>query len=120
MNRKITAAELGKRQPSNLEAQFSSIWRAIEGPMPHTEYQFVSNRRWRFDFAWPQQRVAVEVEGGVWTGGRHTRGSGFEKDCEKYGEATLLGWRVFRLTGGMIQPGVLKRIKEFVESAKIV
>ncbi|NIP25770.1 MAG: hypothetical protein GWN94_02580, partial [Phycisphaerae bacterium] len=49
---------------------------------------------WRFDFAYKTERVAVEVEGGVYTQGRHTRGEGFEEDCEKYNQATLLGWRV--------------------------
>ena len=49
--------------------------------------------------------VAVEVEGGVWTGGRHTRGKGFEADCEKYNAATERGWRVLRVTPKMIADG---------------
>lgn len=55
-------------------------------------------RRWRFDYALPAERVAWEIEGGHWSGGRHTRGDGFEKDIEKYNHATLLGWRVIRST----------------------
>lgn len=62
-------------------------------------------RDWRFDFAWPKRKIALEVEGGTWSRGRHTRGSGFEKDCEKYNEATLLGWRVMRVTGNMVKDG---------------
>lgn len=58
-------------------------------------------------------KIAIEAEGGVWTGGRHTRGGGFERDCEKYAEAVLLGWRVFRFTSSHIQNGyaisVIKR-----------
>ena len=69
------------------------------------EYRFHPVRRWRFDFALPERRLAVEVEGGTWTGGRHTRGSGFEKDCEKYNQAVLLGWRVLRFTPGAIKSG---------------
>jgi hypothetical protein len=65
-------------------------------PEPTCEYKFCDHRRWRFDFAWPIQRVALEVEGGVWTGGRHTRGSGFLKDVEKYNAAAAMGWRVVR------------------------
>ena len=66
--------------------------------LPLTEYQFAPPRRWRFDFAFPIQRVALEVEGGVWTHGRHTRGSGFVKDVEKYNAAACLGWRLLRVT----------------------
>lgn len=69
------------------------------------EYKFHPTRRWRFDFAIPDHMVAIEVEGGTWANGRHTRGSGFEKDCEKYNAATLDGWRVFRFTTGMVQDG---------------
>ncbi len=67
-------------------------------PAPTREHRFNEGRRWRFDYAWVQARVALEVEGGAWTGGRHTRGSGFVRDLEKYNSATLRGWRVFRVT----------------------
>lgn len=69
------------------------------------EYRFHPDRRWRFDFAWPQEWImlAVEVEGGIWHQGRHTRGSGFEKDCEKYNEAQLLGWHVLRVTASQVK-----------------
>lgn len=65
-------------------------------PPPIAEYRFDAPRRWRFDWAWPECRVALEVEGGVWSGGRHTRGGGFLGDMEKYNRAAELGWRVFR------------------------
>jgi len=61
------------------------------------EYRFHPLRKWRFDRADVKRKVAFEFEGAVWTGGRHTRGPGFIKDCEKYNQATTLGWRVFRL-----------------------
>lgn len=62
------------------------------------EYRFHPKRLWRFDYAFPIQRIALEVEGGVWTGGRHTSARGFLGDIEKYNEATLLGWRLLRTT----------------------
>lgn len=65
-------------------------------PSPVTEHTFHPERKWRFDFAWLEQKVALEVEGGVWIGGGHNRGKGFAKDIEKYNAATVLGWRVLR------------------------
>ena len=77
---------------------------------PEREHRFAPGRRWRFDFAWPKERVAVEVEGGVWTRGRHTRGSGFVGDLEKYNAAALLGWIVIRVTGNMVRSGEAVRL----------
>lgn len=62
------------------------------------EYKFNPGRRWRFDYAIPEYRIAVEVEGGVWTGGRHVRPKGFLNDMEKYNAAAVDGWRVLRVT----------------------
>lgn len=62
------------------------------------EFKFHPVRKWRFDYAIPEHKIALEVEGGVWTGGRHVSGKGFLGDMEKYNAATLLGWRVFRTT----------------------
>lgn len=60
------------------------------------EKQFHPDRKWRFDMAIPDLLVAIELEGGVWTRGRHTRGAGFLKDVEKYNAGTVLGWRILR------------------------
>lgn len=77
------------------------------------EYHFHPKRAWRFDFiAWiglPRQPVALEVEGGIYSGGRHVRGDAFEKDCEKYAEAALLGWRVFRAGPNQVKDGTALR-----------
>jgi very-short-patch-repair endonuclease len=67
-------------------------------PEPTPEYRFHATRRWRFDYAWPEHRVALEVDGGVWTGGRHTRGGGWHRDTEKLNAAASLGWRLLRCT----------------------
>lgn len=74
------------------------------------EFRFAPPRRWRFDYAAPVQLIALEVEGGIWTGGRHTRGKGYERDCEKYNAAALLGWSVFRVTTGMIRDGRVREL----------
>lgn len=67
-------------------------------PLPVAERTEVPPRRFRFDYAWEQHRVALEVEGGVYTRGRHTRPTGFLKDIEKYNLAASLGWRLLRTT----------------------
>jgi very-short-patch-repair endonuclease len=79
--------------------------RAAGLPEPIREYRFHPSRRWRFDFAWPAAMLAVEVEGGSWTYGRHVRAKGFEADCEKYNAAVLLGWRLLRFTPAMVEDG---------------
>lgn len=92
-------------QPSVLERAFLTSFELLaqpDTPRPVTEFRFAEGRRWRFDFAWPEQRVAVELEGATWTRGRHTRGAGFAADCAKYNEAVALGWRVLRYTADMI------------------
>lgn len=75
---------------------FVALVRSEGLPRPLLEHRFHPVRKWRFDYAWPEQKVALEVEGGVWTGGRHTRGAGFLKDMEKYNEASAMGWRIVR------------------------
>ncbi|HEY7313861.1 MAG TPA: hypothetical protein VH643_31215 [Gemmataceae bacterium] len=63
---------------------FASVLQAAGLPPPNREHRFAPPRRWRFDLAWPSLRLALEIEGGTWTGGRHVRGKGYENDREKY------------------------------------
>lgn len=72
-------------------------------PEPTSEYVFAKPRRWRFDFAWIQHRVALEVEGGAWSKGAHGRGVHFLSDIDKYNTATLLGWRLLRCVPGRLR-----------------
>ena len=88
-----------------LQLRNASALRARPLPPWQREYQFEKARKWRFDFAWPQQMVAIECEGGTWSGGAHTRGKHFESDCEKYNLAAMLGWAVGRFTLAMIKRG---------------
>lgn len=89
---------------SDLEAAFDTWMRRLapEVPAATPEHRFAPPRRWRFDRSWPARRLAVELEGGVWSGGRHTRPAGYESDCEKYNAACAEGWRVLRFTAKML------------------
>jgi very-short-patch-repair endonuclease len=113
------AAKLYARAPSRLEETLALHLRAAGLPEPEREYRFHAPRRWRFDFCWPDHRLAVEVEGGIWSGGRHVRGAGFEKDLEKYNRANLDGWCLLRFTGDMIKSGqALQTIEVALQSRK--
>ena len=87
-----------------------------EIPVPVMELKFAPKRRFRFDFAWIEEKLAVEIEGGIWIQGRHTRGVGYKSDMEKYNIATSLGWRVLRFTTDQIKKiETYKQIKEVLE-----
>ena len=79
---------------------FLRLWRMMhpDAKEPEPEYRFHPDRKWRFDLAWPDCRLAVEIEGLTRGGGRHQRPRGYTHDCEKYREAAKLGWRVLRDT----------------------
>jgi very-short-patch-repair endonuclease len=77
---------------------FLALVKRAKLPMPVPEYRFAPPRRWRCDYAWPDQRVALEVEGGIFTRGRHSRGAGMLKDMEKYNTLAVMGWRLIRCT----------------------
>jgi very-short-patch-repair endonuclease len=90
---------------SDLEQTLAFHIKVAKLPEPEREYRFHKVRRFRFDFCWPDQKLGVECDGGTWSGGRHTRGAGYENDCIKYNTAVLDGWRVLRFTKGMIDCG---------------
>lgn len=71
-------------------------------PAPESEHRFHPVRKWRFDYAWTNEKLALEIEGGTWTKSRHTSGKGYRNDCIKYSTAAIMGWRVIRCTTCMI------------------
>ena len=102
---------------SSLEADFTVAWRmwARDAPRPVAEYRFDKVRRFRLDFAWPAYHIGVELQGGVWTGGRHTRGAGYEQDAVKHNLLQSLGWRCFYVTASMLRDdpgGVVRMVRE--------
>jgi very-short-patch-repair endonuclease len=99
------------------EPVFLALVKQARLPSVTTELRFAPPRKWRFDYAWEEAKVALEVEGGVWSGGRHTRGAGFLKDMEKYNAATVLGWRVLRVTPSTLATmSTISLVKRAIES----
>ncbi len=94
--------------------------KAARLPAPEPEYEFHPERKWRFDFAWPARKLAVEIEGGLYATklkdgkpGRHNRGKGMEEDMRKYNSASALGWTLLRFSTGMVKSGeALRQIAE--------
>jgi len=87
---------------------------------PVREFAFAPGRRWRFDFAFPLERIAVEIEGVTkWGGarkiGRHQTPKGLAADCEKYNAAVLLGWRVLRYTQDQIGDQIARDVLALME-----
>jgi very-short-patch-repair endonuclease len=92
-------------QGSDGERAFETQLRQVGITGAVRELQFDAARGWRFDFAWLDELVAVEIEGGTWAAGRHNRGAGFQADCIKYAEAAIRGWLVLRVTTEMVDTG---------------
>ena len=93
------------RKRSSLETAFADQAYRLRLPPWVEEHRFavLTGRQWRFDFAWPDRMLAIEIDGGAFSCGRHTRGAGFVEDCRKLTAATLLGWRVLRFTAGDLE-----------------
>lgn len=89
------------------ELEMALVTRLERAGLPPGEgqYRFVPGRLYRFDRAWPAHLVAVEIQGGLWVNGAHSRGSGVERDCVKLSIAAALGWRVLPVSRAMIEDG---------------
>jgi len=98
------------RTPAQPSPHEEDVWLWLEAEFPEQwtrELRFHPERKWRFDFASVTEKLAIEVEGLVhgYGKGRHQTVSGYHRDCEKYNEAVLLGWRILRITPAMIRSG---------------
>lgn len=113
---RLSPAELWRREEASVrrrrwEQLINLHIRAWGLPKPELEFRFHESRAWRFDLAWPEFRVAVEIEGVLWSGpgGRHQRPIGLAMDAEKYNAAQLRGWVVLRFTPTQIKSGAAVR-----------
>lgn len=92
------------KQPSVGESELMKHFKAHKIAYKY-EFKFCPHRRWKSDFRILGTSILVEVEGGTWSGGRHTRGKGYEQDCEKYSWAAANGWIVLRYTTQQVNSG---------------
>jgi len=87
---------------SNLEIEFEFNARAIKLPAWECQYHGIPGRKFAFDFAWPDKKVAVEINGQIWCKGGHSSGVGLIRDYEKLNLAQANGWRVFQFHSGQV------------------
>lgn len=91
---------------SHLEDTLLAQIRLAKLPEPIREFHAIAGRRFRWDFCWTEPyALLVEVQGGTWINGGHSRGAGVSRDCEKLNLATLSGWKVLAFTGDQIHRG---------------
>lgn len=103
----MTPAELKRAEARAnrevLEARLALALRANR--IAHTREFSLPGRAFRWDFGFPQARLLVEVQGGIWKKGAHSSGAGISRDCEKAAYAAMYGWRTFGVTGRQIDSG---------------
>jgi very-short-patch-repair endonuclease len=106
---------------SDLERSFDTYWNILapkQFPNPVAEYRFTDERKYRLDRAWHEFRVAIELQGGVGSRGRHVRWGGYQNDCAKLNLAQSLGWVVFWVTSDMLESdplGIVEMICDAIE-----
>ncbi len=88
-----------------MQLDLSHFWHLFNIPEPQKEYKFHPTRKWRFDWAWPERKIGLEVDGGLWIGGRHNRPVTMIKDNEKFNQAALLGWKILKFTPQQFKNG---------------
>lgn len=104
LSEKPVKKDARKKQTEEQDRLFRLICREL-GERVEFEHRFHPTRKWRFDGAWPDRQIAVEIDGGYFVGGRHSRGTGQIADNEKINVAQSLGWSVYRFTPQQVQSG---------------
>ena len=102
---------------SALEAELALQIKALGLPEPVREYRAIAGRKFRFDFAWLEQRLLIEINGGTYTKGAHSTGQGIARDYEKANLAVLHGWRVLTFDGKAVKSGeAVETIRKALEA----
>jgi len=101
--------------------EFIELCKAHGLPIPEREYRFHPIRWWRIDYCWPEYKLAVEIEGGIWIYGRHNRAIGYKKDMEKYNQLAIQGYWKLQFTPQEITNGyAIDVIKTWFEGKGII
>jgi len=100
--------------PNEFEAKLARELKTLKIDFEQ-EFKFHPDRKWKADFHLIDKKILVEVEGGIWTGGRHTRGKGYLGDLEKYNAATMMGFQVIRFSTDQVKSGhAIQQIEKMV------
>lgn len=94
----------GEKVPNEFEAKLARELKTLKIKFEQ-EFYFHPDRKWRADFHLIDKKILVEIEGGIWSGGRHTRGIGYLGDMEKYNAATMMGFQVIRFSTDQVKSG---------------
>lgn len=114
---KIINNDTDRSKFSKWELAFAELWEEYYPSIDlYFNYSFIPPRRFRFDFASLDSKVAIEINGGNWINGRHTRASNLSDEYKKLNLATLNGWRVFILSPEMIGEEWLRAIANTIKN----
>ncbi|WP_441374347.1 DUF559 domain-containing protein [Acinetobacter lwoffii] len=104
----------GEKVPNEFEAKLARELKTLKIEFEQ-EFEFHPKRKWRADFHLVGKKILVEVEGAIWSGGRHTRGKGCIGDMEKYNAATMMGFQVIRFSTDQVKSGhAIQQIEKMV------
>ncbi|ENX29001.1 hypothetical protein F891_00918 [Acinetobacter sp. CIP 101966] len=104
----------GEKVQSEGEVKLATALKALKIDFEQ-EFKFHPDRKWKADFHLVDKKILVEVEGGIWSGGRHTRGKGYIGDMEKYNAATMMGFQVIRFSTDQVKSGhAIQQIEKMV------
>ena len=104
----------GEKVPNEFEAKLAQELKTLKIEFEQ-EFEFHPKRKWRADFHLVGKKILVEVEGAIWSGGRHTRGKGYIGDMEKYNAATMMGFQVIRFSTDQVKSGLaIQQIEKMV------
>jgi hypothetical protein len=116
LERRIAKAKLANTDAEQgRDKLFDAACKAHGLPVPVHEFEFHPTRKWRFDFLFDGW-LAVELQGGLFTEGRHTQGAALLKEYEKLNAAQIMGYTMLLVTPEQVDSGeaftIIKRALE--------